>query len=145
MEDLKKLFNRDLDRLIKEIEEIPEHLIWKTKSGITNSCGVLAQHIAGNLKHFVGAVLGNTGYVRDREREFTNTGTSSEELIAGLKETQIMLQEVLPKLSHDILNQDYPLDIPWDYSAHEFLLHLYGHLNYHRGQVNYLRRIFNEN
>lgn len=145
MENVIELFERDLDRLIKEIDKTPKKYLWETKPGITNSCGVLAQHIAGNLNHFIGAVLGNTGYVRDRKREFTNTGISSNELIAGLQETRNMLQGVLPGLSNDILNQSYPLDIPWDYSAHEFILHLYGHLNYHLGQVNYLRRIFSEN
>jgi len=37
------------------------------------------------------------------------------------------------------------MDIPMDYSIYKFLLHLYGHLNYHLGQVNYLRRILSEN
>ena len=145
MEELKKLFERDIDRLIKEIEETPNELLWQVKPGITNSCGILAQHIAGNLKHFIGSVLGDTGYVREREKEFSNTGLSSEELAKELVETQEVINKVLDDLSSNDLDKDYPLDIPWDYTVYEFILHLYGHLNYHRGQVNYLRRIFSEN
>jgi hypothetical protein len=89
--------------------------------------------------------LGDTGYDRDREREFTNTGISKMELIREIEHTREMVEKVLENIDHTRLDKSYPLQIPMDYSVHQFLLHLYGHLNYHLGQLNYLRRILNGN
>lgn len=143
--ELNNLFKRDLSRLESDIEHIPESYLWKTKGGITNSCGVLAQHILGNLNHYIGTVLGNTGFERDREKEFTNTGKSASELIEEVKQTKSTITHVLPGLDEETLLSPYPMDISYDYSVYQFLVHLYGHLNYHLGQINYLRRMLSKN
>jgi hypothetical protein len=71
-ESLKSLFLRDLNKLKQEIESYQnETNLWKTEANISNSAGNLTLHIVGNLSHFVGAVLGNSGYVRNRELEFS--------------------------------------------------------------------------
>ena len=59
---LTTLFERDLQRLKTEIElyRIEENL-WLVKDGIGNSAGNLCLHLIGNLSHFIGAMLGNTG------------------------------------------------------------------------------------
>src|SRR4051812_26911639 len=50
-----------------------------------NSFGNLVLHLSGNLNHFVGAQIGGTGYVRDREREFTEPNVPpKDEALAGL-------------------------------------------------------------
>ncbi len=143
--ELRDLFLRELDSLSKELEYIDEDHLWKNLPGVTNSCGVLIQHLAGNLQHFVGAGLGNTGYIRDREKEFTDTGISKSELESQIQETVTMIKNVFPKLTEEQLEKDYPMDLSYDFTSRQFLYHLYGHLNYHLGQVNYLRRILSEN
>lgn len=145
VDELKELFNRDLQRLESEVERIHAADLWEVEDGIVNSVGILVQHICGNLNHFIGTALGNTGYERDRDKEFTNTGIPAEQLIEEIKETREMIHIVMDNLDEDTLAAPYPLEIPMDYSVYQFLLHLYGHLNYHLGQVNYLRRILNEN
>lgn len=139
--ELITLFKRDLDQLIKNLEQIDDSDLWRVPSGVTNSCGVLAQHIAGNLNHFIGTGLGDTGYVREREREFTNTQRSQKELIKDLRNVQEMISIVLNKLNPEQLDEEYPLPFPFDSNIRETLIHLYGHLSYHMGQINYLRRI----
>lgn len=143
--ELRDLFLRELNNLSRELEFIDEDNLWKNLPGVTNSCGVLIQHLAGNLQHFVGAGLGNTGYIRDRKKEFTNTGISKSELESQIQETVTVIKNVLPELSEEQLEQDYPMDLSYDFTTRQFLYHLYGHLNYHLGQVNYLRRILSEN
>lgn len=142
--DLDKLFQRDLNRLKSELEEIPDSDLWRTTEGITNSCGVLVQHLLGNLNHFIGTVLGDTGYERDREREFTRTTASAKELSDDIEQTKTMISAVLNKLDKDRLSSPYPQDTPSNASVSQFLIHLYGHLSYHLGQINYLRRIFSQ-
>lgn len=144
IEELIELFDRDLERLESELQRIPADFLWETIPGTVNSVGVLAQHIVGNLNHFIGTALGKTDYVRDREREFTQTDVSVSELINHVNMTSEMIHKVLGDLDEDKLSDSYPLDIPMDYTVHKFLLHLYGHLNYHLGQANYLRRNLSE-
>ena len=145
IEELQELFIRDLERLESELTMISGEQLWETTPGVVNSCGVLAQHIVGNLNHFIGTALGNTEYIRNREEEFTETGVTADKLINDINETSEMIVHVFSGLTNEKLNESYPLDIPMDYTIHKFLLHLYGHLSYHLGQVNYLRRILSEN
>ena len=135
------LYQRDLDLLFNEIEAIPEDLLWEKRPGIINSCGVLAQHLVGNLRHYIGASLGNTGYEREREREFTNTGRSKEELLQDIEELKKEIKSVLSQHKIQDLKADYPGKLPFESTVYEALIHLYGHLNYHLGQINYLRRM----
>lgn len=138
------LFERDLDRFIDNLQEIPGDRLWMQIPGIHNSCGVLAQHLVGNLNHFIGAALGKTGYVRDREAEFTPREQSREELIISLKKLKKVIRESLDKLSEKDWEAEYPERVPYDTNVRGFIIHLYGHLNYHMGQLNYLRRILVE-
>lgn len=145
LESLTELFTRDLNRLKTEIKQVKDEHLWEKSDGITNSCGVLSQHITGNLLHYIGYALGNTGYIRDRDKEFTRTGISKEQIIEGIDDASSMIQDVIKDLDEDQLDTEYPLDSPTKYTTYQFLVHLYGHLNYHLGQVNYLRRILDEN
>lgn len=139
--DLQSLYNRDLNRLVENLEAVPENRLWETPEGITNSCGVLAQHLTGNLNYFIGTGLGNTGYERDRKKEFQASHISKDELIERVRELSETINRVFDHLDAEDLASEYPMEIPFDYSTQEFLVHLYGHLNYHLGQFNYLRRI----
>lgn len=142
---LNDLFERDLQRLIGEIEQVPEDLMWKSPPGVTNSCGVLAQHLIGNLRHFIGARLGDTGYERDREREFTDTGVPAASLIREAQELKKQMFHILRNLDEETWEEEYPAGSPLEGSTQKVLVHLYGHLNYHLGQLNYLRRMLEEN
>lgn len=141
IDDLIFLFRRDLDTFIQNLEVFPDEKLWKVPDGVKNSSGMLAQHIVGNLNYFIGVGLGDTGYKRNRPQEFTNTGRSKKELINDLLNTQEMIEEVLGNFSEDELDNDYPLTVSYDYTTRRFLFHLYGHLSYHLGQLNYLRRL----
>ena len=80
-EDLRKLFLRDLDKLEKEINAYHyESTIWHTDGAISNSAGNLCKHLTGNLRHFIGHMLGSSDYVRDREAEFSTPHLSKVDL-----------------------------------------------------------------
>ena len=139
--DIQKFFSRDLDRLAVDLKAADNEKLWIAPEGVQNSCGVLVQHLIGNLRHFIGAGLGNTGYRRNRDREFENTGKTKTELIDEVKNVKKMINNVLNNLDEDTLESPFPLDVPFEFTTRQFLLHLYGHLNYHFGQFNYLRRL----
>ena len=140
---LVELFNRDLDALKKEINSYSnESILWVTKSDIKNSPGNLCLHICGNLQHFIGSVLGNTGYVRNRDAEFNKKNVPKNELLISIDTTKEVIQNVLESLSENQLEKDYPIDVfKKKMTTTFFLIHLAGHLNYHLGQINYHRRL----
>ncbi|MFP3832591.1 DinB family protein [Chryseobacterium sp. SIMBA_028] len=143
IESLRSLYNRDLNKLKAEIEAYQhEENLWKTDKNISNSAGNLCLHLVGNLSHFIGTQLGNTGYVRHRELEFSLKDIPKIELIAKIETTIITVDSVLSQLSEEDLKKEYPLVVFEDKMTTDFfLIHLIAHLDYHLGQINYHRRL----
>lgn len=141
--DLIKLFTRDLDKLCAEIEAYKkEENLWKVSGEISNCAGNLTLHLIGNLNHFIGAKLGDTGYVREREKEFSTKGVSRNELLRSIREVEGIVITTLSTLDESDLDNDF--DIPgWSerVTTGYWLIHLTTHLNYHLGQINYHRRL----
>lgn len=138
-----EFFERDLNKLTEEISLFKkEGNIWKTKEGITNSAGNLALHLVGNLNHFIGAELGNTGYQRNRDDEFSLKNIPQKKLLADINEIREIIKNVLPTLTPEDYKKEFPaLRNGEKVTIKYMLLHLLTHLNYHLGQINYLRRI----
>ena len=130
---------------VKEIQDYTnEESLWKVTQGINNCGGNLALHLIGNLNHFIGAILGDTGYIRDRDAEFSKKDVPQATLIKQIEETIKMVDEVLSHLPEDQLDKTYPIEVlKRPMTTGEFILFLYGHLSYHLGQINYHRRILN--
>jgi hypothetical protein len=141
--DLRTLFENDLDKLIVEISLFKDEAsVWTTKEGITNSAGNLALHLIGNLNHFIGKTLGDSGYERKRDDEFSLKNIPREKLISDINDLKGTIKNIIPKLSSEDLKKDFPLAIRDEvFSTQVMLIYLLAHLNYHLGQVNYLRRM----
>lgn len=131
-----------LDKLQAELNNTPEALLWQTAPGITNSCGTFFLHLFGNMNHFIGAQLGNTGYVRQREKEFSETGLSTAQLQARLGDVRKVVLQTLEQMPEEKFNAVFPLNMFGEGRTNaDVLILLLEHLNYHVGQMNYLRRI----
>lgn len=137
-----ELYQRDLDTLKGEIEAfVDDEDVWRTGGTVKNSAGNLALHIIGNLKHFIGAVLGGSGYVRNRDEEFASTGVPRQELLSAIGEARAVVTETLGSLSDEDLGKDFPVELFDRTNKTAFILiHLAMHLDYHLGQINYHRR-----
>lgn len=140
---LLEFFERELLKLREEIDlYVEESAIWEVRGDIANSAGTLCLHLTGNLKHFIGAILGNTGYIRQRDLEFSRRNVSRTELIAGIDEARAEIKKVLESFPETDYDLDYPLEKHGKTVSNRYmLLHLLTHLNYHLGQVNYHRRM----
>jgi hypothetical protein len=141
-ETLCALFRRDLDGLRHELQAYPDEAsVWQAVPGLTNSSGVLVRHLCGNLQHFVGTVLGATGYVRDREGEFGAPPWERRRLLAEIDATERAVLETLPRLTVAQLAGTYPQSLnSLQLETADFLVHLAVHLGFHLGQVGYHRR-----
>jgi uncharacterized damage-inducible protein DinB len=142
-ESLQSLFTRDLNKLKTEIESYRnEEIIWKTDKHISNSAGNLCLHLVGNLNNYIGATLGNSGYVRNRELEFSLKDVPRTELIQQIESTIEIVNSSLERLSPEDLQKEYPSEpLGYEMTTGYFLIHLFGHLSYHLGQINYHRRL----
>lgn len=140
--ELNSFFERDLNKLIEEISLFnKEEDIWKIKPGVSNSAGNLTLHLTGNLKHFIGATLGKTGYVRDRDKEFTLKNIPREKLVEDINEVKKIIKNTLAGLSEEELNKKISfLKQNEEVTKKYMLIYLISHLSYHLGQINYLRR-----
>lgn len=140
---LSELFARDLRVLANEINLYENEAdLWIVRDGINNSAGNLCLHLLGNLQHFIGALLGNSGYLRDRDFEFAAKNLPRAELLAGIETTIGVVTSTLNQLSAAQIVAEFPVKKrDQTVTTEHMLLHLFGHLGYHLGQVNYHRRL----
>ena len=138
-----KLMERDLSKLEEEIKLYPsEEAIWVIDKEIKNAAGNLCLHLCGNLQHFIGAILGKSGYVRNREYEFSAKGISKAKLVAEIQQTKKVVRSTLQGLNTSVLPDEYAIQVfGHPMTTMYFLIHLSAHLEYHLGQVNYHRRL----
>jgi len=139
---LSTFFARDLRKLIDEINAFTNEAdLWRTQGVVKNSAGNLALHIVGGSNYFFGTVLGGTGYIRDRDKEFAAKDIPKTELVAALEKTIPVVTGAIAGLSGQQLNSPFPIRFDGAENSTEYVIvQLLSHLNYHLGQVNYLRR-----
>jgi uncharacterized damage-inducible protein DinB len=147
MSDFVWQYNNGLDKLKEELLAYDdENTMWLIEKNIKNSAGHLAQHLVGNLKTFVGKYMGEISYQRERDREFNERQFDRNTLLQLIDETKEAISKTLEDKDISFLMQPFPKEavvIKEDQTNGFMLTHLYAHLNYHLGQVNYHRRLLN--
>jgi hypothetical protein len=140
--ELAALYQRDLSRLAQELRAFPDTpSLWQVVPGVTNGAGTLALHLDGNLREYIGRALGGIAYQRDRPLEFSARGATQDQILERVDSLREMVPRVIGALSQDTLDATYP--DPYDGGAivtRQLLVHMLAHLNYHLGQIDYLRR-----
>jgi hypothetical protein len=142
-DEFAELFRRDLTRLIQELQAFPDdETLWRCLPGVSNPAGNLALHLEGNLREFIGRQLGRVSYQRQRDAEFRSQGVGRVELVKRIEAVRSLIPGVLSGLAEDTLQATHPENVVGaPRSTREVLTSLHGHLNYHLGQIDYLRRI----
>lgn len=143
IQELQKVYVKDLTKLREEISLYRnEENLWKIEKQIANPAGNLCLHLVGNLNAFIGAVLGKTGYVRNRDQEFSLKNIPQKTLLTMVDETIIVINTTLGAMNDSQLHEEYPLLVLKEKtSVGFFLFFLSSHLGYHLGQINYHRRL----
>lgn len=144
---LEEIFERDLNKLKNEISSYKdEKNLWVIEESISNSGGNLCLHLIGNLNHFIGALLGSSGFTRDRDKEFADKNVPRTELISGIGNVIEVVKQTIVTLSDEDMNKIYPQNVfQKEMTTEYFLVALVAHLNYHLGQINYHRRLLDKN
>ncbi len=143
VDDISLLLTRELDGFRREVAlHADDEALWLRAPGVTNAAGNLALHVAGNLQHFVGALLGGTGYVRHREAEFAARRGTRADVDRALVSAIDAVRHTLAGMTDGELEQPMPgAPNGLRTTRGRFLMHLVSHTAFHLGQAGYARRL----
>jgi len=112
---------------------------WKKPFPYGNSFGHLVLHLTGNLNYYIGAQIANTGYVRDRPREFNDPNPPlKEEALQRLHETIAMVIATIGKQSPEDWSADYYAVGTQCKNRLDMVIQCAAHMQHHIGQMIYL-------
>ena len=142
LSDLAILFERDLGCLAREISAYPDEAsLWAMVPGQPTCGGNLALHLVGNLRHFIGAALGHTTFLRDRPSEFATKDVPRAAVLEDIRTATVEVAAALASLAPSRLAEAFPLELGGGHpTIQAVLLHLSTHLAFHLGQLDYHRR-----
>jgi len=121
---------------------LSDEQFWKKPFPFGNSFGHLILHLTGNLNYYIGAQIAGTGYVRDRNREFSERARPSKD------EVMNRFDEAVAMVAHTARRQS-EVDWPTKYTAlreedagnrFNIFLRCASHLHHHLGQMTYLQK-----
>ena len=129
----------NLGRISELAEPLSEQQFWTKPYPYGNSFGHLVLHLTGNLNYYIGAQIANTGYVRDREREFTDANPPSKEDTFGrLHEAVAMVITTIGKQSDEDWSADYHAVGTTCTNRLDIVMQCAAHMQHHIGQMIYL-------
>ncbi len=128
--------------LHKWVDPLSNEQFWRKPYPYGNSIGHLVLHLTGNLNYYIGARVAETGYVRDREREFTDKQPpSKEEALRALDPTIAMVVTTIRKQRPEDWGKAYTAERePEARDRMQIFIRCAGHAYHHVGQMVYLTR-----
>lgn len=137
------LFQKDLDKLKEEISLYQkDEQLWQLKGNITKSAGNICLQLTGSLQHYIGAVLGDSGYVRNKEAELRVKNVPRSKLLEDIDSTRSAITDALEQLSKNELLKNYPIPVfEENVTTEYYLIHLLCDLNFNTGQISYHRQL----
>ncbi len=125
-------------RVDRAARSVTEEQFWTKPFPFGNSIGHLVLHLTGNLSHYIGALVGGSGYVRHREYEFTDPlRHPRDELLARFHEAVAMVASTLEEQDAASFMLPVAEQPPIETRLGLFLV-CAAHLNNHIGQISYL-------
>jgi uncharacterized damage-inducible protein DinB len=121
-------------------EQLSEEQFWRKPYSYGNSFGHLALHLIGNLNYYIGAQIAQTGYVREREREFTERNPPpKQEVLRQVDEAVELVVKTLAAQTAETWSQPYQA-VGAETSKDRFSIFLRcaAHFHHHVGQMIYL-------
>jgi uncharacterized damage-inducible protein DinB len=112
---------------------------WQKPFPFGNTFGHLVLHLTGNLNYYIGAQIANTGYVRDRPREFTDPNPpSKEQALQRLQDAVSMVIKTIGAQSDEDWAKEYSAVGTNAPTRLDMILQCAAHMQHHIGQMIYL-------
>ncbi|MFI5097007.1 MAG: DinB family protein [Candidatus Acidiferrales bacterium] len=128
--------------LHKWVDPLTEKQFWRNPFNFGNSVGHLVLHLTGNLSYYIGSRVAKTGYIRDRDLEFTESHRPSKsQVLRKFDETIAMVIATIETQSEADWTAAYTGERePEARDRFTIFLRCASHLYHHVGQINYLSR-----
>jgi uncharacterized damage-inducible protein DinB len=126
----------------KWVDPLTQEQFWHNPYSYGNSVGHLILHLTGNLSYYIGARVAETGYVRNRDREFTETGKPDKaKVMQAFDQTIAMVVATIQKQRLEDWIAAYSADREPE-AKERFIIFLRcaGHAYHHVGQIIYLSK-----
>jgi uncharacterized damage-inducible protein DinB len=128
-------------RVHELVDPLPQDKIWRRPYYYGNSVGNLLLHLTGNLNYYIGAQIANTGYVRQRDREFSDTGKPKQELLRNFDQAIDLVIKTIKNQSAGDWTAPYLAERePESRDRFTVLFRCAAHAYHHVGQMIYLQK-----
>jgi hypothetical protein len=140
------LYNREIDRLKNEIVSFEsDDLLWKSSETAIPPPGNLCLFVTGSLQHYIGNMIGDSGYIRNKEAEMKARNLSRERLMEEVENMRQTVVDALEQVSKSELLKVFPTNEFEEAVTTEFyLMHLLRTLSFYSGQISVLRALVSE-
>ena len=127
-------------------DQLSEEQFWTKPYSYGNSFGNLVLHLTGNVNYYIGSQIENTGYVRDRELEFTDVQIGRKhEVLVKLDESIVVMLDSIKRQKEEDWARAYSA-VGADDVLDRFSMYLRCsvHFHHHIGQMIYLVKELNK-
>lgn len=135
---------QDFARRVRDLSaHLSDEQFWTRPYPYGNSIGHLTLHLIGNLNYYIGTQIARTGYVRERDREFTEQSPpSKEEVLSRLDDTVNLVVNTLAAETEESWSQAYEAEGAGETVQDRFSIYLRcaSHFHHHIGQMIYLEK-----
>lgn len=133
-------YEKTAAELHKWVDALSQERFWRNPYGYGNSVGHLVLHLTGNLSYYIGARVAETGYIRNRDLEFTEQRRlPKEEVLRKFDETMAMVVTTIHKQTAEDWMAGYSAERePQAKDRFTIFLRCASHAYHHVGQIIYL-------
>jgi uncharacterized damage-inducible protein DinB len=126
----------------KWVDSLSQEQFWRNPYGYGNSVGHLVLHLTGNLSYYIGAQIAETGYVRNRDLEFTEMRKlPKDEVLKKFDEAVAMVTATIREQGPEDWMKAYSGERePEAKERFMIFLRCAGHAYHHVGQIVYLSK-----
>lgn len=126
-------------RILELAAPLSDEQFWLKPFSFGNSFGHLVLHLTGNLNYYIGAQIADTGYVRDRPREFTDPAPPSKDEALRRFDTAVkMVIQTIREQSSDDWSHAYSAMGSNCSTRLDMIVQCAAHMQHHIGQMIYL-------
>jgi uncharacterized damage-inducible protein DinB len=128
--------------LHKWVDPLSNEQFWRNPYPYGNSIGHLVLHLTGNLNYYIGARVAETGYIRDRDREFKETQRpTKEQVLQAFDRTIAMVVATIRNQAAEDWGKAFTAERePEAKDRFQIFVRCAGHAYHHVGQIIYLSR-----
>jgi uncharacterized damage-inducible protein DinB len=139
-----RLYNEFMPRIHLCLDQLTDEQVWWRPNETSNSVGNLVLHLAGNVRQWIIAGLGDKPDVRKRQLEFDERKPlPKDDLEELLNSVLAECEPVLNAIGPDDLLKRKPVQV-FEESVITILIHVTEHFSYHTGQIAWITKMMTD-